>query len=72
VDTAIVVITRDLRVHDNPALALACAAARQVVPVFVADPALAVPPNRGRFLAQTGLTLEPEPPQRRDPGLQPV
>lgn len=52
-DTAIVVITRDLRVHDNPALALACAAARQVVPVFVADPALAVPPNRGRFLAQS-------------------
>src|SRR5271165_2069392 len=39
VDTAIVVITRDLRVHDNPALALACAAARQVVPVFVVDPA---------------------------------
>ena len=52
-DTAIVVFTRDLRVHDNPALALACAAARQVVPVFVADPALTVPPNRGRFLAQS-------------------
>jgi deoxyribodipyrimidine photo-lyase len=52
-DTAIVVFTRDLRVHDNPALALACAGFRQVVPVFVADPALTVPPNRGRFLAQS-------------------
>lgn len=52
-DTAIVVMTRNLRVHDNPALALACAAAQQVVPVFVADPALTVPPNRGRFLAQS-------------------
>lgn len=52
-DTAIVVMTRDLRVHDNPALALACAAARQVVPLFAVDPALAVPPNRSRFLAQS-------------------
>jgi deoxyribodipyrimidine photo-lyase len=57
VDTAIVVFTRDLRVHDNPALAQACACFRQVVPLFVADPALAVPPNRGRFLAQSVVSL---------------
>ena len=37
--TAIVVFTRDLRRHDNPALHLACARARQVVPLFVLDPA---------------------------------
>jgi len=53
VRAALVVATRDLRVHDNPALALACERARQVVPLFVADPALAVPPNRARFLAQS-------------------
>ena len=55
-DTAIVVFTRDLRLHDNPALHQACAQARQVVPVFVADPALAAParsPNRARFLAES-------------------
>jgi len=57
VETAVVVITRDLRVHDNHALALACAQARQVVPVFVVDPALAVPPNRARFLAQSVASL---------------
>ena len=33
-DTAIVVFTRDLRLHDNPALHLACARARQVVPLL--------------------------------------
>jgi deoxyribodipyrimidine photolyase len=42
-DVAIVVFTRDLRVHDNPALATAVARARQVVPLFVVGPALAVP-----------------------------
>ena len=52
-DTAIVVFTRDLRLHDNPALHLACARARQVVPVFVVDPAIAAPPNRARFLAES-------------------
>ena len=45
-DTAIVVFTRDLRLHDNPALHQACARARQVVPLFVVDPAIAAPPNR--------------------------
>jgi deoxyribodipyrimidine photo-lyase len=55
-DTAIVVFTRDLRLHDNPALHRACARARQVVPVFVADPAIAGQarsPNRARFLAES-------------------
>jgi len=52
-DTAIVVFTRDLRLHDNPALHQACARARQVVPLFVLDPAIAAPANRARFLAQS-------------------
>jgi len=39
-DTALVLFTRDLRVHDNPALAEACARARRVVPLFVVDPAV--------------------------------
>lgn len=47
-DTAIVVFTRDLRLHDNPALHQAYVRARQVVPLFVADPAIAAPPNRAR------------------------
>src|SRR5580692_7175388 len=50
-ETAIVLFTRDLRLHDNPALHAACAGARQVVPAFVLDPAIAGPPNRIRFLA---------------------
>jgi deoxyribodipyrimidine photo-lyase len=50
-ETAIVLFTRDLRLHDNPALHAACARARQVVPAFVVDPAIAGPPNRIRFLA---------------------
>jgi len=56
-DTALVLFTRDLRVHDNPALAGACAQARQVVPLFVFDPALDVPPNRARFLAESVADL---------------
>ena len=52
-DTAIVLFTRDLRLHDNPALHQACARARQVVPLFVADPAIPAPPNRARFLAES-------------------
>ncbi|GAA0536663.1 deoxyribodipyrimidine photo-lyase [Paractinoplanes ferrugineus] len=51
--TAVVLFTRDLRVHDNPALAAACANADQVVPLFVLDPALSkLSPNRTRFLHQ--------------------
>ena len=59
-DTAIVLFTRDLRLHDNPALAGACAHARQVVPLFVVDPALNVPPNRARFLADSLAVLREE------------
>ncbi len=59
-DTAIVLYTRDLRVHDNPALAGACAQARRVVPLFVVDPALGVPPNRARFLAESVAALRAE------------
>jgi deoxyribodipyrimidine photo-lyase len=59
-DTALVLFTRDLRVHDNPALAGACARARQVVPLFVFDPALDVPPNRARFLAESVAGLRDE------------
>lgn len=51
--TAVVLLTRDLRLHDNPALAAACAADR-VVPLYVLDPALAgLSPNRTRFLHQS-------------------
>ncbi|HEY2262208.1 MAG TPA: deoxyribodipyrimidine photo-lyase [Streptosporangiaceae bacterium] len=55
-DTAIVLFTRDLRLHDNPALHQARIRARQVVPLFVADPALDATkrsPNRARFLAES-------------------
>jgi deoxyribodipyrimidine photo-lyase len=52
VETAIVLFTRDLRVHDNPALHTACTRARQVVPMFVIDPAITSPPNRLSFLSQ--------------------
>jgi deoxyribodipyrimidine photo-lyase len=51
--TAVVLFTRDLRVHDNPALAAACANADRVVPLFVLDPALqSLSANRTRFLHQ--------------------
>lgn len=53
--TAIVLFTRDLRVHDNPALHAAHREAERIVPLFVYDEAiLAGPmavPNRLRFLA---------------------
>jgi deoxyribodipyrimidine photo-lyase len=51
--TAIVVFTRDLRLHDNPALHLACARAQKVVPLFARDPGIPAPPNRSRFLAES-------------------
>ena len=52
--------TRDLRVRDNPALARACARARSVLPLFVVDPAIHVPPNRARFLADSVAVLREE------------
>lgn len=52
---AIVLFTRDLRVHDNPTLAAAVRRAPEVVPLFVLDDAIASSnfnaPNRARFLA---------------------
>jgi deoxyribodipyrimidine photo-lyase len=48
---AVVVFTRDLRVHDNPALSAAAEVAERVLPVFVHDPAIRSSPNRDAFLA---------------------
>jgi deoxyribodipyrimidine photo-lyase len=51
--SAIVLFTRDLRIHDNPALAAACANAERVVPLYVLDDKLqTISPNRVRFLHQ--------------------
>ncbi|MET9064664.1 cryptochrome/photolyase family protein [Streptosporangium sandarakinum] len=51
-DTVIVLLNRDLRVHDHPALAAACAEARQVVPLFVLDPSVPAG-RRSGFLAES-------------------
>ena len=51
--TAVVLFTRDLRVHDQPALAAAVAAAERIVPLFVFDRAVLArfgAPNRVAFL----------------------
>jgi deoxyribodipyrimidine photo-lyase len=51
--TAVVLFTRDLRVHDQPVLREAARIAPQVVPLFVLDPALQRPgraPSRVAFL----------------------
>jgi len=52
--TVVVLFTRDLRVHDNPALAAACAEADRVVPLFVFDDAVlatrVAAPNKVAFL----------------------
>jgi deoxyribodipyrimidine photo-lyase len=54
---AVVLFTRDLRVHDHPALVAACASADTVVPLFVVDPAIADIPvasaNRWAFLCES-------------------
>ena len=47
---AVVLFTRDLRVHDQPALVEAVARADSVVPLFVFDERIAAGPNRMRFL----------------------
>nr|WP_205807799.1 deoxyribodipyrimidine photo-lyase [Micromonospora sp. HNM0581] len=50
--------TRDLRVHDHPALATSCVAFDRVVPLYVLDPTLAeLSPNRTRFLHQSLAAL---------------
>ncbi|MCC5949363.1 MAG: deoxyribodipyrimidine photo-lyase [Nitriliruptoraceae bacterium] len=52
--TAVVLFTRDLRVHDQPALAAACAEASRVVPLFVFDDTILssryAAPNRVQLL----------------------
>ena len=52
--TVIVLFTRDLRIHDHPALAAACADADQVVPLFVFDDEIfghpVASPNKVAFL----------------------
>src|SRR5689334_17012476 len=52
--TAVVWFTRDLRVHDHPALHAAATEHEQVVPVFVLDETILrsdyARPNRARFL----------------------
>jgi deoxyribodipyrimidine photo-lyase len=53
VGTAVVLLSRDLRVHDNPALWHAVTSADRVVPLFVLDPRLLrISPNRHRFVLQ--------------------
>ena len=60
--TAVVLFTRDLRVHDHPALAAAVAASERVAPLFVLDDDLRgsgfVRPNRARFLLEALADLD--------------
>ncbi len=48
--TAVVLFTRDLRVHDNPALAAAHRTGARVVSLFVRDPAIRAPARRLELL----------------------
>jgi deoxyribodipyrimidine photo-lyase len=60
VRSAVVVFTRDIRVHDNPALMAACANAEAVVPLFVLDDSIidAASPNRLGFLVDSLRDLD--------------
>ncbi|GGT19925.1 cryptochrome/photolyase family protein [Nonomuraea spiralis] len=49
-DTVIVLLNRDLRVHDHPALTAACEGARAVIPLFVLDEAVPAGHRRGFLL----------------------
>ena len=70
--TAIVLLTRDLRVHDNPALHAAVENADHVLPLFVVDDGIRRTafnrPNRARFLAESLRELD-ESLRRRGGGL---
>ena len=59
---ALAVLTRDLRVHDNPVLARAAAEADRVVPLFVLDEGILGSaynrPNRAAFLAESLADLD--------------
>ena len=48
-DTVIVLLTHDLRLFDQPALATACRDSHQVIPLFVHDPALLNPSSPSRY-----------------------
>src|SRR3954465_9034509 len=60
--TAVVLFTRDLRIHDNPALHAAARHHDLVVPLFVLDDGILQGsynrPNRARFLAQSLADLD--------------
>lgn len=57
-NTAVVLYTSDLRLHDHPPLRAALSSCEQVVPLFVRDPAVAAPPNRLAFLADCLTDLD--------------
>ena len=57
IETAVVLFTRDLRLHDNPALAAARREADRIVPLFVRDPAIPAPPRRLALLERLLLDL---------------
>ncbi len=62
-ETAVVLFTRDLRVHDNPALAAAAAAAETILPLFVLDEGIGdtrygAAPNRRAFLDEALADLD--------------
>jgi len=57
--TTVVLFTRDLRVHDHPALHAASLTGEPIVPLFVLDPRLvARSANRARFLAECLVDLD--------------
>lgn len=60
--TTVVLFTRDLRVHDHPALAEAAAVSDRVVPLFVLDDSLLASdyarPNRVQFLLESVADLD--------------
>lgn len=61
--TAVVLFTRDLRIHDNPALAAAVEAAEAVLPLFVLDDAIGstrygAAANRRAFLLESLADLD--------------
>lgn len=55
--TNVVLFTRDLRLHDNVALATAANVADRIVPLYVHDPADHHSPHRERFLAESLANL---------------
>ena len=72
--TAVVLFTRDLRVHDNPALTAAVQAAERVIPLFCLDGRLlAQSPNRSGFLLESLADLRRRIPlvvRRGDPAAE--